>query len=162
MISQILKAAILVLVLFGELKGQGIQSIELTFTHSLRIPYNKVEVKAMSFGDKYTLAVKGEPMNNDPKWAKTKVDTTYALTSQEFNQIKTMVTSLSPGDIIKSMGGWGFDGTIWQLSFGGFQNKITYQVWTIDYKTKERGLEKYVEVVDFILSLGHLDYRKIK
>jgi hypothetical protein len=153
---------ILVLALGSQIKGQGIQVIELKFRHSLRIPYNKVDIKAMNIDDKYVLTVKVDPMNNDEKWNNSRVDTTYTLTSSEFNKLKTMLTSISTTDILKSMNGWGTDGTYWHLSFGDFQSKVSYDLWTIDYKTKERGLEKYVETCEYILNLGRLSYRKIK
>ncbi|MCW5909888.1 MAG: hypothetical protein KIT62_02380 [Cyclobacteriaceae bacterium] len=142
--------------------GQGIQEIELVFQHSLRIPNHRVEIKAMNIDDKYGLLVKVDPMNNDPKWSKTKIDTAYSLTQEEFNRIKEMVTSISTTDMINGMIGWGHDGTTWRLSFGDFQNRVSYQMWTIDYKTKERGLKQYLETCEYIMALGRLNFKKLK
>lgn len=145
-------------ILVSQIKGQGIQFIELKFRHTLRIPYNNVDIKAMTMNNKYILTVKVDLINNDENWSKSKIDTAYVLTSSEFNKLVTMVTSISTTDIIKSMNGWGEDGTYWYLSYGDFQSKVSYDLWTIDYKTKERGLEKYVDICEYILSLGRLSY----
>jgi hypothetical protein len=145
-----------------QLKGQGIQNIELIFQHSLRIPSHRVEIKAKNRDGKYEVVVKADPMINDIKWSKTKIDTTYAITRGDFDQLKAMVMSMPTTDMIKAMIGSGEDGTTWQLSFGDFQNKITYQIWTIDYRTKERGLEKYANICEFLMTLGRMNYKKIK
>jgi hypothetical protein len=148
--------------LMSQLKGQEVQVIELSFTHSLRIPFHKVDIKAMKIDDKYAIAVKVDPMNNAEEWRDSKIDTTYSLTSSEFDTMKALVTSISTTDILKSINGWGEDGTYWRLSFGDLQSRISYDLWTVDYKTKERGLEKYVETCEYILKIGRLNYRKIK
>ena len=153
---------VLVLTFSCQLKGQGLQNIELIFQHSLRIPNHRVEIKAKNRDGKYEVVVKADPMTNDSKWSKTKIDTTYAITPGDFDQLKAMAMSIRTTDMIKAMIGSGKDGTTWQLSFGDFQNEITYQIWTIDYKTKERGLEKYAEICEFLMTLGRMKYNKIK
>jgi hypothetical protein len=153
---------ILMLTFTCHVKGQGIQDIKLIFQHSLRIPNHRIEIEAINHNDKYGLVVKVDPVNNDLKWSKTKVDTAYTLTRSEFDQLKAMVTAISTTDMINAMIGTGEDGTSWQLTFGDFQNEITYRMWTIDYKTKERGLEKYAEVCEYMMTLGRLNYKKIK
>jgi hypothetical protein len=152
---------LITLIIWTGLKGQVIQEIELQFNHSLRIPFNEVILKATHYNDKCILLVKVKPMNDDSNWTHTKVDTSYVINKDEFNKLKTMVSELQSTDIIKAMTGGGTDGTLWILTFGDFQNNISYQVWTLDYKTKERGLLKYRAVCEYMLTLGQINFKKL-
>jgi hypothetical protein len=128
----------------------------------MRIPNYLVEIKATIMSKNYVLLVKVNPKNNDPEWSNTKIDTVYNLTENQFDRLKEMVTSISTTDIAKGIISPGNDGTTWLLSFGNFQNKITYQFWTIDLNTKERGLERLLETCEYMMILGKLNIDKIK
>jgi|GEM_PF-1809760 len=142
--------------------AQGVQEISLVFQHSLRIPNHWMEIKAINYNGRYGLSVKVNPANDDPEWTKTKIDTMYALTEAEFVRLKEMVTSISTKDLMNAMTGLGEDGTIWRLSFGDFQTKISFRVWSVDYDTKKRGLERYAETCKYMIELAGLKFRKIR
>ena len=144
-----------------ETSGQGIKEIEFAFHHSLRIPFNEVIIKAISHEDKAYIVVKANPLHNDQRWRKTKIDTTYSLAPAEFERLEAMVKTVQTEEFINSMIGMGDDGTLWKLTFGDLQNTISYQVWTPHYETKERGLRTFIDVCTYMMKLAKLNHKKI-
>ena len=136
--------------------------INLKFTHWLRIPNHEIIIDVIYVIDRDTVLmhVQSNPMNDEPSWLHTKVDTTYRINKQQFKTLKETVQSISLEDMKKAMLGSGTDGTLCELGFGDRQNKVTFQVWTPDYDIKERGLEKYMEACEMMLKMAKFKPKK--
>ncbi len=160
-----LSSILAMLICFCSYGQQAFTSVvNFEFTHSLRIPNHRITIDIAHIIDTDTVImhVRSSPMNDDREWVHTKVDTTYIISSEEFNLLKELVFSISSEDIKGAMiGGGGTDGTICRISFGDSQNQIIYQVWTPDYDVKKRKLERYMEVCKMILKMAGFRPKKI-
>ena len=137
--------------------------VNFKFTHSLRIPNHEIIIDVIHIIDRDTvlMRVQSNPIENEPRWLHTKIDTTYKVNKQQFKALKEIVQSISLEDMKKAMRGGGTDGTLCELGFGDWQNKIIFQVWTPNYDTKERGLEKYMEACEMMLRMVKFKPRKV-
>ena len=162
-VKSIITITVAVLISYSSYGQIHIDEISLEFTHSLRIPNHEVKIDVIHVldADTVVIRVQSNPMKNDPNWIHTKIDTSYLITKEEFKTLKDLAYSISVEDIKKAMTGVGTDGTLCRLGYGDFQNKIIYQVWTPDYNTKERGLEKYMEACEMMLKMAGFKPRKI-
>ena len=143
-------------------QDHGIYHIKLDFHHSRRISNNHVSVDFQRYGDSISVHVISEPMKNyDEKWNKTKINSTFELKKNVFDQLVVAVKKINCSDIVAGLDYSGFDGTICEISYGGISAEISYKVWTPEYETKERNLGYYMEVCKLILLTVKLEPKEI-
>lgn len=149
----------------AQLSYKNIELISLSFTHSRRIPYNYVSVTLTHSpaNGQYFAKVESKPMNNDPNWAYSKMDTTCTIDSTRFTALAEKVILLLKMDLSKALepGLLGNDGTYCSISFGTFTGSIVFGFWSPDYNTKQRGLDFFLDLCRQILYIGRLDPEKI-
>ena len=140
----------------------GIYHVKFELYHSRRIPNNHVLVDIQRYGDSISVHVISEPMNNqNEKWTKTRIDTTFNLEKIEFDKIVVAVKKINCGDISNGLNFTGLDGTTCMISYGGISTGISYEVWTPNYDTKKRNLEDYMEACKLILMKAKLNPKEI-
>jgi hypothetical protein len=145
---------------FGQ--NHGIYYVKFDFYHSLRIPNYHVSVDFQRYGDSISVRIISEPMKNqDEKWNKTKIDSTFELEKSEFDKVVEAVQKINCANIADGLDYSGLDGTTCEISYGGISTGISYKVWTPDYDTKKRNLEDYMDACKLILMTVKLDYKEI-
>jgi hypothetical protein len=143
---------------------EPIEYVKLEFWHSLRIPYNNLEIKLMVYygnkEDKIKVIAKSSPTYDDKRFQYSKIDTSFLIDRGEFIKIIDLIKSISASDIY-SYSTMGADGSSCGISFGNFQNLISYNVWSPDINTKERRLENFMIAFKAIIEIAKIDSEKI-
>jgi hypothetical protein len=152
----LLTFVLLIFIAFGT-KAQTIDLITMEHTCSFGLPIEKLVIKLYRVGDKTVMEVKLTPGNGRQKKMRTKIDSVRQLTTSEFELVQKMVVELKTTDLLKSFNGGGTDGTSTQLTFGDFQNRIAYTVWTLDHKTADRGLQGFRDICIHLARLAGLE-----
>jgi hypothetical protein len=133
-----------------------IKHITFENQQSLRIPNNIVRIDIEKKNDnKVYMHVISKPSENDAKWNKTKIDTTYELDTIIFKQILREVLKITKIDVVKAIT-IGNDGALCTLGFGCFENDISFRFWCPDYETKERGLNDFINACNIIIKTAKL------
>ncbi|MDZ7846936.1 MAG: hypothetical protein U5L96_09265 [Owenweeksia sp.] len=135
---------------------ESITYIAFHFEHSMRIPHHEVSVEITKGLRNLHVYVKSTPMNDDPEWAKSKIDTAFSIDSTGFASLLGQVSEVKNIDLKKAVTR-GFDGTRWSIEYGTYTLKTKYTFWTPDYKTEERELAKFVNLCYRIIEIGQLD-----
>lgn len=138
-----------------------IYDIDFYFSHSRRIPNANVEIKIERRGNEVKLSVKSTPAQDDAKWAKFKVDTSFAISMDKFNSLINSVKSISCENIVKEVGSSGLDGTTCEIKFGDYGSSISYEIWSPDYDTKKRNLTDFLNACTLIVETAGLNPKEI-
>ncbi|HBS85678.1 MAG TPA: hypothetical protein DEA97_03925 [Bacteroidales bacterium] len=85
------------------------------------------------------------------------IDTTFTIPADMFDQIMNLVRKIDIDDLFLAMKTTGFDGTKCILIFGNYQNKLTYQIWSPNYLTKERKLKTFLKACELILKIAGIN-----
>ena len=152
--------ALLTLIAFGT-KAQTIDLITMEHSCSFGLPIERLSIKLYRIGDKTVMEVKLTPGNGRQKKMRTKIDSVRQLTTSEFELVQKMFVDLKTTDLLKSFNGGGTDGTSTQLTFGDFQNRIAYTVWTLEHKTADRGLQGFRDICIHLTRLAGLEKLKL-
>ena len=140
----------------------GINEITFNFRHSLRIPDHHVTIHIENYRHEITVKVKSEPLKGyEKEWGHTRIDTTYKITADVFQQLTQSVLLIDGNSIIKRLNDRGMDGTVCEIKFGSFQNAVSYKFWSPQYNTKQRNLDSFLDACKLIIRTGKLDPKEI-
>ena len=83
------------------------------------------------------------------------IDTSYTLSTLQFDNLAKDIVKISSNDIIYSDGG--LDGGDFILEFGNFGNTVRYIVWSPNYDTEKRKLKPFLNICNQIINLASLN-----
>ncbi len=135
---------------------KGVNTITFESTHSLRIPHNNVFIEFQKIRDVMSVHIKSDPLDNDPEFLDTKIDTTYEVSQSKFKKLEKAVLGIQINEIEDSFNGFGYDGYTCTISYGGYFNSISYKVWVPH--TYAKG---FFEVCKLLVHEANLDTTKI-
>jgi hypothetical protein len=135
---------------FGQLNN-----IEITFeiTNSLKMPYSYEEIKLFQIDNENKISVKTRSFSKDFKLGKSRIDTIYPITKNQYDSIVLMIKQLPTHKITEEILnlGTGVEGTTCKLEYGNWQNRISIKVWSPDYETEKRNLVEFLAICRKIL-----------
>jgi uncharacterized protein YqgV (UPF0045/DUF77 family) len=139
--------------------------ISLDFYHSLRIPNNHVSIKIENMNGKdVKIRVKSEPVEKyRQKWIHTIIDTTFNVSFSDFSKAVDKFKRVLSSDVcdVSVHDGMGADGTTFKLEYGNTNSSASYRVWTPNYMTEKRKLNKFVDCCETIIKLSDLKIKII-
>ena len=164
-IMEILKFILTFLLIFSlnsckSFRKKDIDYFKLDFEHSRRIPYNKLSIELFKKSNEATIKIHSRPLLGERAWDYSVIDTTFKLSLNEFLNIAKNVEKLksceneSPSNI-------GKDGSYCPIQFGSKGKYKTCTMWSPDYETEKRGLDKFLKLSESIIILGQLNPKDI-
>lgn len=141
---------------FSQQSNHKINFIEFSFRHTLRIPNNKVTVSLVKRPSKILVMVNSKPMNNENKWEKTKIDTTFTIDKKVFEELTNEVLALENTSLNRAIVQECIDGTQCVIEYGADGCSLTYKFWTPNYDTAQRGLTDFLRLCKKIIEIGGL------
>ena len=137
-----------------------INFVNFEFTHSMRIPNHKVSIRIIKRINETEVIVHSDPMNNDPKWLKTKINKRFKIKANVYNKLSKNLLILNKINFVKAACN-GKDGTTCSIEIGKLGASKTYTIWSPDYDTQNRELVEYLKLCKQIISIGKLDPKDI-
>lgn len=142
------KKLTIIIVLLSSLTSFGqdeIYNISFHYTHSLRIPNHYIDIEVSRRGNELKLHVNTKAVIESKEWSRENIDTTFIITKEQFTSLTAAVRKISCTNIAKEIGTFstGEDGNTCEITYGSFQNSITYKIWSPDYETSDRGLADF-------------------
>ena len=132
--------------------------IDFKYHHSMRIPYNSVNIRIEEEIDSAIVIVNSQPMNNKKEWRYSNIQKQYKLSTKEFEELWLKTNKLKmltlPEDV-------GFDGFTCAIEYGTKSSHSFVKVWSPQYKEAEPDLNFFVELCNEILIIGNLDPHEI-
>lgn len=145
----------------NKIKNQNqINFVNFEFTHSMRIPNHKVSIRIIKRINETEVIVHSDPMNNDPKWLKTKIYKRFKIKPNTYNKLSKNLLILNNINIDKAACD-GKDGTTCSIEIGKLGASKTYNIWSPDHETKNRELVEYLKLCKQIIIIGRLDPKVI-
>ncbi len=141
---------------FSQKLAKKTEYVSLTLTHSRRIPYNYVRIEFMKYDSVFYLTVYSKALDNNKEFKSTTFYKRYQLNRSTFNRIVDKLKRFDEMDLTEALPLGGKDGTRCAISFGTRERTISYNCWSPDYKTKERGLMEYYNVCAELIKLARL------
>ena len=136
-----------------------VEYIKFELRHSLRIPNNKVQIEITKKNSEYFLHLRSVPAFVTI-WEKTRIDTTFIIDNTTFKKVSREVIKLTKCDFSKSEV-MGLDGYSCKIKIGFEGQEKTYDIWTPNYDTKERGLTDYLKACILIIKTAGLKTEEI-
>jgi len=137
-----------------------IDYIALKFTHSLRIANHSIVIELLKRPDGVVVIVKSKPIYDYESLRYTVIDTAYSMSHGMFNDLSTKAQNLYRINLSKALGS-GYDGTECAIEFGTYRSKVSYQFWSLDYKTKKRDLTTFLDICKSMLKIGGFKPKRI-
>ena len=147
-----------------ELIGQSdYLRISLEFQHSLRIPNGHINVELTKASGIAFVEAKSTPSKEDSNWTHTKVDTSFQISTEDFERIMALVKDIPIQEIYSKIepSGFGHDGTTGIIKYGNFDYTISVSIWSPDYKPKNRRTTEFLIAFKEILKLGGFKPNKV-
>lgn len=132
-----------------------IDTINFTYNGGMRIAYNNLKINIEKSIDKTIVFVYSNPIFDVPKWNYSKIDTSFYINVNVFNQLAKSLTSLNKIDSKKAHL-IGKDGYICKLEFGTMGKYKSYEYWTPNINIKERGLTDFVKISNQLIEIAGL------
>jgi hypothetical protein len=142
-----------------KLRAQSIlYDMEFRYEHSRRIKNHAVIVHLGRRGDSCFLQRQTLDMNNSDTSDQPikSSDTSFNIALKDYENLTTKVLAISSQAILKNIDYGGFDGTSWNISFGGIGGAMSYTVWTPESKTMQRNLVDFVKVSRIFIEMSGL------
>jgi len=139
---------------------EKIDDIEFSCYSGLRIPYNEVVINMERNSEEVIVYVHSKPLNDDPKWKYSKIDTVLFKDVRTFNKLTKSVISLDKIDIDKAHT-IGLDGYTCKIEYGAKGKNKSYRFWSPTSDTKKRGLTEFVNLCEQILEISGLKKKEI-
>ena len=141
-------------------EADKVEYVKFELIHSRRIPNHKVQIEITKKNSIYFLHLQSSPIARNTIWEKTRIDTTFIIDNTAFKKVSREVYKLSKCDFSKSeiMGLDGYDCTI---KFGFEGKEKTYNFWTPNYDTEERGLTDYLKACNLMIKTAGLKTEEI-
>lgn len=160
--KRILFSFIVIVFLSCQRQKPKIDEIEFSYSSGLRIPYNKVNINiSKSFNnDSAVVFVQSKPLFDAPKWAYSKIDTFFKIDKKAFEKLVNTTPSLDKIDMDKAQIN-GLDGSTWKIEFGSKGKNKSYRFWSPTSQTKERGLDRFIELSEQIMEISKLKKEEI-
>jgi len=137
---------------------QPISIIKFDLQHPLRITDHKVSIELKKQGNKDVLVhLISIPLivSQGQDIIEKSIDTTFFIENTRFLKIQELLPKLSGIDNKKAKAS-GKDGTVCKLQFGTIEYKTTYEYWSPDYNTTERGLDDFLHICYKIIKTANL------
>lgn len=122
----------------------------------MRIPYNQIIIDIQLNKNKPSLSVKSMPLNNDDQWSYSKIDTSFTISSDEFNKLTSTIEKMLDSGLGINDTVSGKDGSEWLLQFEYKGVTKVYKAWSPDYDTKNRELNNFMENCRLIVETAKL------
>lgn len=142
---------------YAQKVGNNIEFINLSLSHSKRIPNHIVIVKITNEKNNCIVKVISKPKIKDKEWENTYIDTSYIISHDEFSELTNALLPLGKIDLDKAFRIKGVDGSTFILEFGNTVSSISYKFWTPNAYPNERGLSDFLKICEKILIVGKLD-----
>ena len=128
----------------------NIRNVSLEIVSARRIPYNKISVDIF-LKKECRIKVKSIPLEDEKKWAYSKMDTVFLLNARNFERIKSSLKRLEPNDFFTDEQ-YSFKGGYTSvLKYGGLGGDISYTFRSPNTRTETRGLNYYMCTCALIL-----------
>ena len=158
------KAALIVSMILVSISAysQGTREIRVTYRHSLRIPYNVIDIRVISANNQYDIKLSTAQMEGKTGYEYSNTEKIIQIDEEYFEMIYKRILDLDFREIIlKNEHITGTDGVDVEISIGNFQNNIILQVWSPGYKPDERNLEELLSILkDIFVKIGLEQYYK--
>jgi len=141
-------------------EAEKIDNIEFSYYSGLRIPYNEVVINMERNNDKAIVIVHSKPLNDDPKWKYSKIDTVLFIDVSAFNKLAKALISLDKIDVDKAHS-IGLDGYTCEIEYGAKGKNKSYRFWSPTSDTKKRGLTEFANLCEQILDISKLKKQEI-
>jgi hypothetical protein len=139
---------------------EKIDNIEFSYHSGLRIPYNKVVINIERNNDEAIIYVESKPLNDDPKWKYSKIDTILFTDVKTLDKLAKSITVLDKIDINKAHT-IGLDGYSCKIEYGAKGKNKSYRFWSPTSNTEKRGLTEFVKLCEQIFEISGLKKQKI-
>jgi hypothetical protein len=154
---------LVVIIVFGcgndENKNE-INFVNFEYSHSMRIPNNKVFISIIKRRNETEVIVLSDPMNNDPKWLYTKINRRFKIKTEVYDELSKDLLKLNRMNLDKAACD-GRDGTTCSIEIGKIGASKTYNIWSPDFDTENRELLDYLNLCIQIIKIGKLDPKVI-
>jgi hypothetical protein len=138
-----------------------IKIIEFKFEHSRRITNYQISIRIIKqMTGQVRAYVNSVPMNNDEKWKGSKIDTSFIIGKEVFVDLANEVLILNKIDVTSSSI-QGVDGTTCTIGYGTYSGSVSYEFWSPDYETEQRGLTDFLNLCKKIIEIGGLNPKEI-
>jgi len=141
---------------FSQKHTNKAEYVSFTLTHSMRIPYNYIRIEFTKSDSVFYLTVNSKALDNNRKFKSTTFLKHYKSDMKTFNRLVTKLKKLEEVDLKKALPLGRRDGTSCTISFGTRERTISYNCWSPDYETKERGLIEYYNICVELIKLAKL------
>lgn len=138
----------------------SISDVDFKFKNSRRYAHNLVEIKLKRTyrpTKSITAHITSKPMNSNPKWENTKIDTIYDITRRDFDSIVNTVHRIQTDSIRKFFSKLSFDGVQTSIRIGGQQYFMQYGM----ANPSRKYVPNYYDASKMILELVGLDPKYI-
>lgn len=160
---------ILIFLSFTKVQAQDDKKVELSawavinleIQDSRRIPFNNINIKINSFAQDIEVKVQSTPKSKLEKWQYSKIDTLFTINKIQFNKVFKSIQKIDLSDIHNTFYVSHKDGYSSSLSFGGYDNKITYKVRSPSNKGDKGYIPNYKETCVLILKLAGFSQEEI-
>lgn len=136
--------------------------IHFNFQHSMRIPYQEVNISISPKVETASVRVQCDPMHYDgKKWTPAPIDTNYIIDIAVYEAISQTIETINFPTIAKSFNTLGHDGNTCTIEYGSWQNTLKLSIWSPEFDTENRGLSTFLEACESILKVANLDPKEI-
>jgi Ran GTPase-activating protein (RanGAP) involved in mRNA processing and transport len=146
------------LILIFPLFSEGRREITIEYTHSLRIPYNKIRIQFITFSEnneKHQIWIETKQMEGRTGFEYSNTSNFKDISKEYFDTIYEKLLNINYNEIIeKNINNTilGTDGTSIMLKIGNDKNNIILNLWSIDYNAKNRKTEELNIIIKELFS----------
>jgi hypothetical protein len=136
--------------------AQEFREIKIEYQHSLRIPYNQIDIEFCAPNNEYQIIVKTAQMEGRVGYEYSNTENKIRIEKEYFDAIYNKFLSLNFAEIIVSNeNAVGLDGTVIRTTIGSYLNDIVLTVWSPDYDSEKRKLVELDTILrEIFLKIG--------
>ncbi|MDR0910330.1 MAG: hypothetical protein LBM77_11265 [Spirochaetaceae bacterium] len=139
-------------------QGGSDRFIKVEYQHSLRIPYNKIELLLEMSEQKYIMYITTKQMDGKTGYEDTNIEKTIIIDQMYFDEAYKKLLDINLKEMLLSNEGIvGADGSTILVAFGTQFNNITLNLWSPFYKTNERKMETIVAIIKDLFNKAGLE-----
>ncbi len=121
--------------------AQGGKEIKIEYQHSMRIPYNKIDIQIHENQNEHQIIVTTAQMIDQVGYEYSNTENTFCIDKEYFDNMYDELLALNFSEIIKNNESViGSDGFVVKLTIGNSQNNIVLTIWSPDYDSEKRKL----------------------
>jgi len=138
------------------------KSIELLFSHSMRIPYNTINIKINQKNNKYEINIITKQMNGKVGYEYSNTNKKIIVESIIIEEIFNDLLDINISHIKELNSNiHGRDGTSIILKYQYKKPNEIIEIWSIDYETDKRGLQELYNIIKKIIEISEIDPKLI-